>query len=221
MARRTALLHCAILSLLSLTTQAVKIYGGDGTYYSPSVGLGSCGKQNQDTDFVAALATGSMTFYNPSNPNNNPICGHKVQVIQYGDPSKTVTVTIVDTCPGCKGEFDLDLSPAAFNALADPAVGRIKIAWEFVDGFEPQTGPLADGGSSKHGPGGTPKHGAPKHGGEGTPKHGGEGAPKHGGEGTPKHGEKGSSKVSVSNPEFAADQKVISDSSAVDSPEEL
>ena len=152
MPRLSTILSCALLSLLSLTptTRAAKTHKGDGTFYSPSVGFGSCGHQNADTDLVAALATGSMTFYNPSNPNNNPVCGHKVKVTKVGEPAKTVTVAIVDTCPGCKGTFDLDLSPAAFDKLAPEAVGRIKISWEFVDGFKPHSGPLAEDGTPKH-----------------------------------------------------------------------
>ncbi|KAL8768883.1 MAG: hypothetical protein Q9194_005586 [Teloschistes cf. exilis] len=133
-----------LLSLLSLssTSLAATVFKGEGTFYSPSVGLGSCGKQDQDTDFVAALAQASMRQYNPSNPNNNPLCGHKVRVWRQDKPGTTVTVAIRDTCPGCKGQFDLDLSPAAFNKLANPDVGRIKIAWEFVGPAGVKTGPF-------------------------------------------------------------------------------
>ena len=49
----------------------------------------------------------------------------------------------MDTCPGCQGEYDLDLSPAAFNKLANPDVGRIKISWEFVEPVTLKTGPFA------------------------------------------------------------------------------
>ncbi|KAF9510443.1 hypothetical protein BS47DRAFT_68472 [Hydnum rufescens UP504] len=41
----------------------------------------------------------------------------------------SVTVRIVDRCAGCQGKFDLDFSPAAFNALADPNLGRIDFPW--------------------------------------------------------------------------------------------
>lgn len=54
-----------------------------------------------------------------------------------------MTVAIMDTCPGCHGEYDLDLSPAAFNKLANPDVGRIKISWEFVEPVTLKTGPFA------------------------------------------------------------------------------
>lgn len=143
MPRTSTLLTWSLLSLLSLTTQAATVYKGDGTFYSPSVGFGSCGHQSQDTELVAALAAGSMRLYNPSNPNNNPLCGHKVKVWQDGKPNNSVTVAIMDTCPGCHGEYDLDLSPAAFNKLANPDVGRIKISWEFVEPVTLKTGPFA------------------------------------------------------------------------------
>jgi len=41
-----------------------------------------------------------------------------------------VAVTVVDKCGGCSNINDLDLSPAAFNQLADPALGRINpVEW--------------------------------------------------------------------------------------------
>ncbi|KAL9123347.1 MAG: hypothetical protein Q9175_008368 [Cornicularia normoerica] len=143
MPRHSSLLIWALLSVTSLATHAPSVYKGDGTFYSPSVGLGSCGKQYQDTDKVAALAAVSMRAYNPSNPNNNPLCGHKVKVWNTAKPSTTVTVAIVDTCPGCAGHYDLDLSPGAFNQLANPSVGRIHISWEFVEAVSLATGPFA------------------------------------------------------------------------------
>ncbi|KAI4198304.1 MAG: hypothetical protein LQ350_005387 [Teloschistes chrysophthalmus] len=134
----------SLLSLLALTSHAATVFNGEGTYYSPGIGFGSCGVLNQDTELVAALAQVTMRQYNPSNPNNNPVCGHKVRVWETSKPANSVVVAIEDTCPGCKGAYDLDLSPAAFNKLDRPEVGRIKISWEFV---EPvtflKTGPFA------------------------------------------------------------------------------
>ncbi|KAK6363285.1 hypothetical protein TWF730_000725 [Orbilia blumenaviensis] len=42
-----------------------------------------------------------------------------------------VVITVVDRCGGC-AEHDLDLSPAAFNMIADPAKGRVPIDWRFA-----------------------------------------------------------------------------------------
>ncbi|KAG5640627.1 hypothetical protein DXG03_007888 [Asterophora parasitica] len=43
---------------------------------------------------------------------------------------KSIVVKIVDRCEGCK-PGDIDLTPAAFAALADPALGRTDVEWEF------------------------------------------------------------------------------------------
>ncbi|KAF8463747.1 hypothetical protein JB92DRAFT_2838864 [Gautieria morchelliformis] len=45
---------------------------------------------------------------------------------------KTVTVTVEDKCAGC-AQFDLDMSPAAFDQLADPSVGRLHgVTWHLL-----------------------------------------------------------------------------------------
>ncbi|KAJ1677109.1 hypothetical protein EV182_006860 [Spiromyces aspiralis] len=94
---------------------------GDGTYYK--VGLGSCGKTNSNDELVAAASQELM-----GSKGNGPYCGKKAKVTHGG---KSVTVTIVDTCPPCtKGS--LDLSPTAFKQLADLDEGRIPITWELL-----------------------------------------------------------------------------------------
>jgi len=40
-------------------------------------------------------------------------------------------VTVVDRCADC-GYYDLDMSLAAFEKLADPVKGRVDITWSFV-----------------------------------------------------------------------------------------
>ncbi|RKP35263.1 RlpA-like double-psi beta-barrel-protein domain-containing protein-containing protein, partial [Dimargaris cristalligena] len=88
-------------------------------------GTGSCGWLNQDTELVAAL--NAPQFGNPANPNNSPFCGQ--QIVVKG-PKGSVQATIVDKCPACKSG-DIDLSPAAFNQIADEAQGRVGITWSF------------------------------------------------------------------------------------------
>ncbi|KIK65842.1 hypothetical protein GYMLUDRAFT_257803 [Collybiopsis luxurians FD-317 M1] len=104
---------------------------GDGTFYG--TGLGACGITNTDSDLIAAMAHGTFDTYpgaTPANPNNNPICNKKVTAHYQG---KSVTVTITDRCAGCAGAADLDFSPAAFNKLADPSVGRIHgVTWDYA-----------------------------------------------------------------------------------------
>jgi expansin (peptidoglycan-binding protein) len=59
------------------------------------------------------------------NPNANPYCGKKTQITSG---RKSVVVTVVDRCAGC-ATGDVDLSPAAFDQLADPSVGRLHVTW--------------------------------------------------------------------------------------------
>ncbi|KAG2202634.1 hypothetical protein INT47_002066 [Mucor saturninus] len=101
-------------------------FSGDGTWFD--IGLGSCGQTNTDTDFVAALNAPQMM--NGANPNANPMCGKQIKITNPAN-GKSVTVKIVDTCPPC-ASGSVDLSPAAFGAIADLSAGRIKINWVFV-----------------------------------------------------------------------------------------
>ncbi|RKP35395.1 RlpA-like double-psi beta-barrel-protein domain-containing protein-containing protein, partial [Dimargaris cristalligena] len=100
-------------------------FTGDGTFYSPSVGTGSCGTDHSDSEKVAAL--NAPQFGNPANPNASPFCGRKVRVT---GPKGTTEATIVDKCPVCKSG-DLDLSPGAFDEIGDEDAGRIPITWSF------------------------------------------------------------------------------------------
>jgi expansin (peptidoglycan-binding protein) len=56
------------------------------------------------------------------------LCGAYVRVM---GPKGSVTVRIVDLCPGCKAG-DLDLSREAFAQIADLAQGRVAITWQVV-----------------------------------------------------------------------------------------
>ncbi|KAI9254955.1 RlpA-like double-psi beta-barrel-protein domain-containing protein-containing protein [Helicostylum pulchrum] len=98
-------------------------YSGDATFYG--TGLGSCGIVSKDSDYIVALNHGQMK--NGANPNNNALCGKKITA--HG-PDGSITVTIVDTCPGC-AVGDLDLSPAAFSKIADMDRGRVPVSWSF------------------------------------------------------------------------------------------
>ncbi|KAJ3472870.1 hypothetical protein NLI96_g13219 [Meripilus lineatus] len=80
---------------------------------------------------IAAIAHGFFDSFGGgyTNPNNAPICNKRVRATYQG---KSVEVTLTDRCGGCVGEA-LDFSPAAFNKLADPSVGRIhNVEWQFI-----------------------------------------------------------------------------------------
>ncbi|KAI7852624.1 RlpA-like double-psi beta-barrel-protein domain-containing protein-containing protein [Circinella umbellata] len=112
----------AMLALIFSNVKALPLhrrqsYSGDGTFYT--VGLGSCGQTNSDTEMVAALSSSLM-----SSGDN---CGKQLTATSDGG---SVTVTAVDSCPGC-AEGDIDFSPAAFEKLGSLDKGRISIQWSF------------------------------------------------------------------------------------------
>ncbi|KAF8511099.1 RlpA-like double-psi beta-barrel-protein domain-containing protein-containing protein [Gautieria morchelliformis] len=98
--------HQSGLMRLALT------HSDDLTFFPPS--LGACGKINVASDLMVAVS-----FDGPQ-MNGNLVCGRKVQATAPG--GKTVTVSVEDKCASCT-QFDLDMSPAAFDQLADESVG--------------------------------------------------------------------------------------------------
>ncbi|KAK7208128.1 RlpA-like double-psi beta-barrel-protein domain-containing protein-containing protein [Myxozyma melibiosi] len=68
-----------------------------------------------------------MSAEDNGNSNNNPLCGKTITAYRG---SKSVTVTVVDTCMGCD-TYDLDFSPAAFDQLGEESEGRISITWSY------------------------------------------------------------------------------------------
>ncbi|KAI4087262.1 MAG: hypothetical protein LQ339_008935 [Xanthoria mediterranea] len=100
---------------------------GDLTYYAP--GLGACGRYNTANDKICAISHITYDAYaNGPNPNTNPLCGKQIRASRNG---KSVVVTVVDRCEGCKAN-DIDLSPAAFNQLAKAAEGRVPVTWSWM-----------------------------------------------------------------------------------------
>jgi len=62
------------------------------------------------------------------NPNRNSLCGRRAKVRFEG---KTIAVTIADRCAACS-RYDIDLSPAAFSRIAQPARGIVVGTWELL-----------------------------------------------------------------------------------------
>ncbi|KIY47007.1 hypothetical protein FISHEDRAFT_59907 [Fistulina hepatica ATCC 64428] len=115
----------------SSTGSTYGTYSGHGTWYY--AGLGACGWTNSGTDYIAAISSSffdDFDGYDDADSNDNPICG-KLATVTYG--SAMTTVTIVDSCPTCDTGYDLDMSLAAFSALADSSVGEIDITWTLSD----------------------------------------------------------------------------------------
>lgn len=98
---------------------SVAANSGDFTYFNP--GLGACGHNNGNGDYVVAVGHG---LYDREHP-----CGRRIRA-HYG--GRSVDVTVVDRCGGC-GDSALDLSPAAFTALVGSlGPGRVHGNWEWI-----------------------------------------------------------------------------------------
>jgi expansin (peptidoglycan-binding protein) len=93
---------------------------GDGTYYDAD-GTGACSFDASPNDLLVAAM-------NAPDYANAAWCGACLEVT---GPMGTVTVRVVDECPGCM-HGDLDLSPQAFQMIAPLSAGRVSIMWHEV-----------------------------------------------------------------------------------------
>jgi expansin (peptidoglycan-binding protein) len=96
------------------------IFQGEATYYY-ATGAGACSFDPSPQDLMVAAMNGAQY-------DTAALCGAYVQVTV---PKGTVTVRIVDLCPGCQAG-DLDLSQEAFARIANLAQGRVAITWQVV-----------------------------------------------------------------------------------------
>ncbi|KAF6217500.1 hypothetical protein HO133_006838 [Letharia lupina] len=66
-------------------------YTGDLTYYGP--GLGACGITSSDTDHIVSISHFTFDAVSKgSNPNANPLCGHKLRAVRNGN---SIDLTVV------------------------------------------------------------------------------------------------------------------------------
>lgn len=93
---------------------------GEGTYYDAN-GTGNCSFDASPDDLLVAAM-------NAADYNTAAWCGACLEVT---GPMGTVTVRVVDQCPGC-AHGDLDLSPQAFEKIAPLSAGRVPITWHEV-----------------------------------------------------------------------------------------
>ncbi|WVF66017.1 hypothetical protein IAT40_000755 [Kwoniella sp. CBS 6097] len=104
-------------------------FSGTGTFYY--TGLGACGQNSKDSDFMVAL---NSAQYGGGYPG--PQCFKGITVQANG---KTVSgVTILDECPTC-GYGSLDLSPGLFQQFASFDAGVVSITWWFNDDAPAET----------------------------------------------------------------------------------
>ncbi|SCV70304.1 BQ2448_1698 [Microbotryum intermedium] len=97
--------------------------GGYATFYTQNGVAGNCGTVAKDSDYVIALPTAMYA--------NGAHCGKKIVVTRVSDGAK-VTATVRDSCPSCVNNECLDLSVAAFTAIATEAEGMVSITWQWA-----------------------------------------------------------------------------------------
>jgi expansin len=118
----TMLLLAAICPLgLAQCPDAPVVHSGKATFYLEADGGGACMFDPTPND----LMVGAM---NTADFANSAICGSCVSIT---GPHGTITVRIVDLCPGC-ASGSIDLSPLAFSLLADTSLGKVPITWHLV-----------------------------------------------------------------------------------------
>jgi expansin len=94
---------------------------GIATYYDFADGSGNCGFDPTPGDLDVAAV-------NQAQYDTAALCGGCATV---NGPNGSVTVRLVDRCPECQPGH-LDLSPEAFQQIADLAAGRVDITWTLV-----------------------------------------------------------------------------------------
>jgi len=100
---------------------------GQFTFFA--VGMGACGKQNSDDDFIVALNTPSWA--------GGSHCFDTITITVNG---KTTQAQIVDRCVSC-GSEDLDFSPGLFHYFGGTeAQGVLHGSWHY-GGEEPKPDP--------------------------------------------------------------------------------
>ncbi|GMF00332.1 unnamed protein product [Ambrosiozyma monospora] len=104
-----------------------RAYTGRASYFTPS--FGACGTISNEDEMVVALPISLYQAKAKTTNNVSGYCGKHVKVSWGG---KSTTATVVDK--GMLGESDLDLSPAAFQALGSLDHGVLEnVQWNFVD----------------------------------------------------------------------------------------
>ncbi|KAK8858920.1 hypothetical protein IAR55_003151 [Kwoniella newhampshirensis] len=101
-----------------------KTHTGQATYFE--VGLGACGWNNVDSDYIVAV---NSAQYGLNGYGGN--CGQSL-IITNTDNGKSVTASVADECPTCSWG-SLDLSPSLFAALTDGNMdlGVFPISWHY------------------------------------------------------------------------------------------
>lgn len=124
-----------VLVVLATGSSSGLRHTGDITYYKSWYNnLGSCGlhRSMKDPYYVAALSKFYMRNPPHGNPNLHPLCKPDQCVQIFGHKGTAVVLKISDTCGGC-ADYNVDIADTIFPKLDDPAKGRVKMSWQFVN----------------------------------------------------------------------------------------
>jgi len=103
-----------------------------GTLFNFVPGLGACGFTNSSTQIVASVSQEVFTTFPgaTTNPNNNPICTHKVSITSGG---KNVQAAIVDFFTAADADNNVGLSATAFEEFAPLSDGIVtNVVWSIL-----------------------------------------------------------------------------------------
>ncbi|WVQ74623.1 hypothetical protein IAR50_004224 [Cryptococcus sp. DSM 104548] len=103
--------------------------GGYATFFSQGGEAGECGTVHSDDDYVIAIDSNGWWSDYESN-DSSPYCGKSITLTNTNN-GKSVTAVVADVCPTCETNNSLDLSVAAFNAIASEDDGMVPITWYF------------------------------------------------------------------------------------------
>jgi expansin len=112
------------------------VYSGEATYYD-ATGRGSCSFDASPENLMVA-AIDDDEYFRFRGFGQATLCGAFIEV--SGALGKVV-VRLVDRCPdaGCKSNH-VDMSPQAFDRIAQRVQGRVPISWRLV--FPELSGPI-------------------------------------------------------------------------------
>ncbi len=103
---------------------------GEATFYTPPYYPSACGAQNQGV-MIAAVNSGLYANGGACGRMYSVRCIRGTNAVPQPCRGNSVTVRVVDLCPGCNAN-QIDLSQEAFNVIANPDAGRVIIDYTQV-----------------------------------------------------------------------------------------
>jgi expansin (peptidoglycan-binding protein) len=101
-----------------------KVHQGEATFYDFADGSGNCSFPATPNDLMVAAM-------NHVDYAASAVCGACIEITGPPPESAVIKVRVVDQCPECP-EGDVDLSPEAFEQIADLGLGRVPVTWRYA-----------------------------------------------------------------------------------------